>query len=138
MNSCAIVIPVYNEEDAIGSTVERLQKIISQIQNWKFEIVCVNDGSSDRTGDVLNQIGGITLLTHQINRGYGAALKTGLSHVSTRWVFICDADAEEEQTANQYKEEGKAAEEGQSETVYKPGECEGGNDAQESSDYGSG
>ncbi len=93
MNSCAIVIPVYNEEDAIGSTVERLQKIISQIQNWKFEIVCVNDGSSDRTGDVLNQIGGITLLTHQINRGYGAALKTGLSHVSTRWVFICDADA---------------------------------------------
>ncbi len=91
--ACSVVIPIYNEEKVIASTIERLKKIISQIQNWEFEIVCVNDGSADKSKDILDALHGIKVIHHVVNRGYGAALKTGLNSVKTNWVFICDADA---------------------------------------------
>lgn len=90
--SCAIIIPVYNEDRAIGDTVSRIQAICKQIPSYDFEIICINDGSSDSTGDILKGLEGITVLTHEVNRGYGAALRTGLDYCSREWVFITDAD----------------------------------------------
>lgn len=91
--SCGIIIPVFNEEKAITSTVKKIQAVASSVISWKFEIICVNDGSSDGTSKILRHIKGITLLEHGTNRGYGAALQTGLNFSPHDWVFIVDADA---------------------------------------------
>jgi glycosyltransferase involved in cell wall biosynthesis len=90
--SVAIIIPVYNEEACIRETVERVRVAMSRVEGWSFEVICVNDGSTDRTADVLNSLTGVTVLTHEANRGYGAALQTGLEHCTHDWIFIVDAD----------------------------------------------
>lgn len=90
--TCGIIIPVYNEDRAIADTVTRIQAICKQIPDYDFEIICINDGSSDRSGEILAGLTGITLLTHEVNRGYGAALRTGLDYCTREWVFITDAD----------------------------------------------
>jgi glycosyltransferase involved in cell wall biosynthesis len=90
--TCAIIIPVYNEDRAIADTVTRIQAICKEITDYDFEIVCINDGSSDRSGEILAGLNGITVLTHEVNRGYGAALRTGLDYCTREWVFITDAD----------------------------------------------
>ena len=90
--SCAIIIPVYNEERAIADTVKRLLTICGQLTDYDFTIICINDGSSDRSGTILAELRGITVLQHDVNRGYGAALRTGLDYCTQDWVFITDAD----------------------------------------------
>ena len=90
--SCAVIIPVYNERGAIEETVTRLQRICATIPGYEFEIVCINDGSSDGTGEILAKLHGITVLSHDVNRGYGAALRTGFDYCSHEWIFITDAD----------------------------------------------
>jgi len=90
--TCAIIIPVYNEERAVADTVTRIQGICSRIPGYAFEIVCINDGSSDGSGRILAGLRGVTVLTHPVNRGYGAALRTGLDYCEQEWVFITDAD----------------------------------------------
>lgn len=92
-NRCAIIIPVYNEERVIADTVERMLRITQQIAGWEFDITCVNDGSSDGTAAILNGLSGIRVITHEVNRGYGAALRTGLDNCRSEWVYIVDADA---------------------------------------------
>lgn len=91
--TCSIVVPVYNEEKVIGETLTRLLSTIDKIPNWKFEIICVNDGSADKSGDILATFKTLRVFTHEVNRGYGAALRTGLKHCNCEWVFIVDADA---------------------------------------------
>lgn len=90
--SCAIIIPVYNEAGAIQDTITRIQKICAQVPGYAFEIICINDGSTDDSAKILAGIEGITVLTHDVNRGYGAALRTGLDYCTQEWVFITDAD----------------------------------------------
>jgi glycosyltransferase involved in cell wall biosynthesis len=57
-----------------------------------YEILVVDDGSDDRTGERLRDYQGIRLLTHHSNRGYGAALKTGIRHAIHDLICITDAD----------------------------------------------
>lgn len=90
--SCAVIIPVYNEQGAIRDTVTRLQQICARVPGYAFEIVCINDGSSDGSGEILAGLSGITVITHDVNRGYGAALRTGLDYCTQDWIFITDAD----------------------------------------------
>lgn len=90
--SCAVIIPIYNEERAIEDTVTRVQRICAAVPGVQFELICINDGSSDGTAAVLSRLQGITVITHDANRGYGAALRTGLDYCSQEWIFITDAD----------------------------------------------
>jgi glycosyltransferase involved in cell wall biosynthesis len=90
--SCAVIIPVYNEARAIAETVHRIREICRQLPDYRFEIICINDGSSDGSGEILARLEGITVLRHEVNRGYGAALRTGLDYCTQDWVFITDAD----------------------------------------------
>jgi len=87
-----VIIPVYNECRAIEDTVTRVQGLCAEVPGYDFEIICVNDGSSDGTGDILARLQGITVITHDVNRGYGAALRTGLDYCTQEWIFITDAD----------------------------------------------
>ena len=70
----SILIPAFNEEGAIEETVK---KISEQRRFFReLEIVVINDGSEDGTGEIARRLP-VTLLEHESNRGYGAALKTG-------------------------------------------------------------
>ena len=88
----SIVIPVYNEEGAIVQTIDQIEGIMSA-SNIDYEIVVVNDGSSDKTGVILSEHkGNFKLLTHEVNRGYGASLKTGINATKHDIIAITDAD----------------------------------------------
>jgi glycosyltransferase involved in cell wall biosynthesis len=90
--TCAVIIPAYNERGAIKETVTRVKEIVRQIPAYSFEIICVNDGSTDGTTEILAGLDGVTVLNHEVNRGYGAALRTGLDYCTQDWIFITDAD----------------------------------------------
>ncbi len=84
-----IIVPAYNESGAIKEVAELLK------QNFKScPIIIINDGSSDNTGEILDSIEGIEVIHHTINRGYGAALKTGIKAAKTTFVLMCDADGQ--------------------------------------------
>lgn len=89
--SFTIVLPAYNEEEGISATLDHLQENLKQT-NCQYEIVVVNDGSSDNTSAILSRRGDIRLIEHTRNRGYGAALKTGIRHAKYPLIVITDAD----------------------------------------------
>lgn len=90
--SFSILIPVYNEENAIEKTIARVKSVLTTVSSQAYEIICVDDGSNDQSREILEKTHGIKLVKHSINRGYGAALKTGLQHCTKEWVMILDAD----------------------------------------------
>jgi glycosyltransferase involved in cell wall biosynthesis len=87
----SLVLPVYNEEGAIAATLDELQSILHSA-DCDYEIITVNDGSSDRTGEILRDRTDVRLIEHPRNRGYGAALKTGIRHAKYPLIVITDAD----------------------------------------------
>jgi glycosyltransferase involved in cell wall biosynthesis len=96
MSTLSIVIPAYNEEKAIGAIVERCLAAREHIKAAAglddVEIIVVNDGSRDRTAEIAKQHAGIRLISHEINRGYGAALKTGFDAARGDVLGFLDAD----------------------------------------------
>ena len=93
--SISAVIPAYNEESIIASTVEALEETLSRIVD-DYEIVVVNDGSHDATPQIVEQLGkrnpAIRLVSHEVNQGYGAALATGFASATRDYVFLTDGD----------------------------------------------
>jgi glycosyltransferase involved in cell wall biosynthesis len=86
-----VVVPAYDEEAGIGPTLDRLREALADLP-VATEILVVDDGSRDGTASKLASIAGIRTVTHARNRGYGAALKTGLRHARHDLVVISDAD----------------------------------------------
>jgi hypothetical protein len=66
-------LPVLNEE-------QHLVEVLDKVKQYAQDILVVNDGSSDRTGEVLTGIDGILVSTHEVNQGYGAALRTAFNY----------------------------------------------------------
>ena len=92
MQELSVLIPVYNEERSVQATLETIGKILSSA-GITHELIAIDDGSVDRTPEILNSIPGITVITHRKNRGYGASLKTGIRHATYRTICITDADS---------------------------------------------
>ncbi|MHC5064733.1 MAG: glycosyltransferase family 2 protein [Planctomycetota bacterium] len=86
----SVVIPAYNEEAHVAGQVEAVQEILRKT-DWTFEILVVDDGSSDGTGAAAAK-DGVRVIRHRQNRGYGAALKTGVAEATYPWILITDAD----------------------------------------------
>jgi len=87
----SIIIPAYNEEQAIGLVLEQLLRVMDE-DGIPYEVIVVDDGSEDATAGVAEQYEGVTVLRRGGNRGYGAALKTGIRHARYELVCIIDAD----------------------------------------------
>jgi glycosyltransferase involved in cell wall biosynthesis len=87
----SILMPVFNEARTIAEIVERAQTV-----PLEKEIVLVNDASSDGTHAIVNQLASssVRVIHHPINRGKGAAIRTGLTHATGDVVVIQDADLE--------------------------------------------
>jgi len=91
MASLSIIIPAYNEQGGIGSTLVELKRIMSR-QKLEHEIIVVDDGSTDGTAEAVRQHQEVRLIQHHTNRGYGSALKTGIRQAIHDWIAIIDAD----------------------------------------------
>ncbi|MFC1690542.1 glycosyltransferase family 2 protein [Nanoarchaeota archaeon] len=93
MKECniSVIVPVYNEEKAVQQTISNIKKILDKTNN-KYEIIAVNDGSTDKSLKILNKISQIKVLNNQENKGYGASLKKGIHASKGKWILIIDAD----------------------------------------------
>ncbi len=89
----SLLVPVFNEEKAILETLTRLSKTLRET-GTEFEIVVINDGSTDGTAEVLQSLSldHIHILTHRENKGYSASLKYGIRRSKGDIIGIVDAD----------------------------------------------
>lgn len=97
LSSLSVFFPTYNEEKNIQKAIESALKILPVITD-QWEILVVNDGSKDQTGEIVKQLmkkePRLKMITHTPNRGYGAAVKTGLYNFCSDWLFFTDADGQ--------------------------------------------
>ena len=88
----SVVIPAYNEEKSIASILREITQKLNQEQQ-QFEIVVVNDGSTDKTREQVLGCGvSINFIDRKINKGYGASLKEGINAAKYDIIVITDAD----------------------------------------------
>jgi glycosyltransferase involved in cell wall biosynthesis len=96
-NSISAIFPAYNEEHNITRTVESARAILSQVAR-EWEIIVVNDGSKDDTQRICEELAksvpGVRVIQHPHNRGYGAALKSGISAARHELIFFSDSDGQ--------------------------------------------
>lgn len=93
--SVSVVIPVYNEGNQVEQTIRELHQVLRESGVGEYEIIVVDDGSTDGAGGMLreNQASlGVQVVTHDQNRGYGAALKSGIRRSRYDVIAITDAD----------------------------------------------
>jgi glycosyltransferase involved in cell wall biosynthesis len=86
----SIVIPAFNEEKAIGTTLDEVLGAVAASPR-SYQLIVVDDGSRDRTGE-LAALKGVHVVTHRRNRGYGASLKSGTLAARGTIVLFYDAD----------------------------------------------
>ena len=92
----SICVPVYNERDAIGDTLRRclaLKPALERLGIADLEVIAVDDGSKDGSADAIQAFSQVRLIRHQVNRGYGAALKTGFAAATHDLIGFLDGDA---------------------------------------------
>jgi glycosyltransferase involved in cell wall biosynthesis len=93
--SLSVVIPAYNEEGGIAEILDRILSIQSNLQGIGVagpEVLVVDDGSKDRTAEIVGSYANVRLIKHVRNRGYGGALKTGFANAQGNLLSFLDAD----------------------------------------------
>jgi len=97
MVSISVFFPCYNEQANVGRTVEKALEVLGKL-NADFEAIIVDDGSSDDTGRIADEIAGrdgrVKVVHHQRNLGYGAALQSGFNVATKELVFYTDGDGQ--------------------------------------------
>lgn len=97
VSALSVVLPAYNEEANIERVVRDCCRYLD-IRMPDYELVVVNDGSADRTGEILRRLSAeiprLRPQHHEQNRGYGAALRTGFAAATKPFVFYMDGDGQ--------------------------------------------
>ena len=114
----SIIIPVYNEERTVRKIVDKVERV--SLQDIKKELIIVDDCSKDNSlgiiKDLIKKYKNIKLISHKINQGKGAAIRTGLKHFTGNLIIIQDGDLEYD--PKEYKKLIKPILEKKSEVVY--------------------
>jgi len=89
--------PVYNDEGTVRLVTEKAIKLFDEIAN-QYEVVIVDDASPDKAGEIADQLAReypqVKVVHHEVNRGYGAALKSGIANTKYDWICMVDGDDE--------------------------------------------
>jgi glycosyltransferase involved in cell wall biosynthesis len=91
----SVIIPTYNEENSISEIVKKVLRL--NFNGLEKEVIIVDDGSSDRTPDILKEFSnskGLKIVTHTKNIGKGAAIKTGMKNSTGAVIALQDSDLE--------------------------------------------
>jgi glycosyltransferase involved in cell wall biosynthesis len=93
----SVFFPCYNEQDNVARTVEQALAVLEKL-NADFEVIIVDDGSADATGQIAEEIAGrnskVRVVHHPANLGYGAALRSGFEAATKKLVFYTDGDGQ--------------------------------------------
>lgn len=89
LDEITILIPAYNEENGILSVISKIHEVMKD--KYKYEILVINDGSKDATGEIA-QKAGVRVINSVTNMGYGFSLKRGFREAKNECVIITDAD----------------------------------------------
>lgn len=91
----SLFFPMYNEERNISQAVESALRVLPRVAD-RFEIIIVDDGSRDHTGDIADEMArsnpAVHVVHHPTNLGYGAALQSGIRASHMDWIFYTDGD----------------------------------------------
>jgi glycosyltransferase involved in cell wall biosynthesis len=97
VSSVSAFFPCYNDALSIGKMVRDVRESLVEAVS-DFEIIVVNDGSSDNSLQVLQElqkeVSELRIVNHEVNRGYGGALLSGIAASTKQWVFYTDGDAQ--------------------------------------------
>ncbi|MBL8090424.1 MAG: glycosyltransferase family 2 protein [Anaerolineales bacterium] len=97
ISSLSVIFPAYNDGGTIASMIATAKIAAEQVTD-DFEIIVVNDSSSDYTAEVLEEMqkrySELRVIQHETNRGYGGALISGFSSAKKDWIFYTDGDAQ--------------------------------------------
>jgi glycosyltransferase involved in cell wall biosynthesis len=95
--SISLFFPVYNDEATVRQVTEKGMKVCQEIA-YAFEIIIVDDGSPDRSGEIADELAeeheAIRVIHHDRNLGYGAAVRAGLAECRYEWICFTDGDDE--------------------------------------------
>jgi len=95
--SLSVFFPAYNEEGRIATIVKKALVILPKVA-LRWEVLIVNDGSKDNTGRIARKLASenkyIKVIEHKLNRGYGAAFKSGLYGAKYDWIVFTDSDGQ--------------------------------------------
>src|ERR1051325_7140831 len=96
-DSISAVLPAYNEEENIETAATRMAEVLRSLNLRDWEVIVVDDGSADRTGEIADRLAGedpehIRVIHHSPNRGYAQALKDGFAAARCRLLFFTDSD----------------------------------------------
>jgi glycosyltransferase involved in cell wall biosynthesis len=96
VSSISVILPAHNEEGNITAAVSHAIEVVEKLPFNDYEIIIIDDGSSDRTSELVHSIRAecrhISLIRHERNLGYGGSLKSGLRAARGDLVFFTDAD----------------------------------------------
>lgn len=97
MDSVSVFFPAYNEEGNIANTVEKAVKVLKTLPLKNYEVIVVDDGSKDKTGEIADSLAkkyDFVKVVHQKNGGYGCALRGGFDNAKYDWIVYTDADGQ--------------------------------------------
>jgi len=89
-----IIIPAHDEEKGIEKVISGIKNAMEDM-NLTYELIVVDDGSTDKTAQIVKEKEDVRLIQHPYNKGYGAALKTGVKNAEGNVVLFIDADAQQ-------------------------------------------
>ena len=99
MKKISVVIPMYYEEEVANECYKRMTEILSKIDGYDYELICINDGSKDKTFDILEQIASkdthVKVISFARNFGHQCAVTAGLKFVTGDAIVIIDADLQD-------------------------------------------
>jgi glycosyltransferase involved in cell wall biosynthesis len=97
VKSLSVFFPCFNEQDNIERVIKSAIDVLSPLK-IDFEIIIVDDGSKDKTGEIADRIAAgnknVKTVHHSVNRGYGAALQSGFKAATKEYVFYTDGDGQ--------------------------------------------
>ena len=99
MKKVSVVIPMYYEEEVAQECYDRMVTILKKLENYEYEIIFVNDGSKDKTLEILEEIASkdenVKVISFSRNFGHQAAVTAGIKEVTGDAVVIIDADLQD-------------------------------------------